>query len=388
MVNMASLSEIATINPRMPKELRADNNRRVSFLPMAAIREDGQLEEVETRVLSEVVKGYTYYERGDVLFAKITPCFENGKAAYLESLPFDVGFGSTEFHVLRPNDRVDGRYLFHMVWNPTFRFLAAKAMTGAAGQKRVPTPFVKDFKIPLPSLVEQKRIAVILDKADAIRRKRLEAISLADIFLRSVFLKMFGDPVTNPMGWDVKKLEQVADVSRGKFTPRPRNDPRYYGGNIPFIQTGDVVQSNTYVISHKQTLNEEGLKVSKKFQKGTIAITIAANIGETAILSYPMCFPDSVVGIVPREMPPEFLEHQLRAFKPFLNQRATKTAQKNINLQNLRPLEVICPPIDRQKCFFKHVECVFKRQSKLQEQFCIADNLFSSLQQRAFRGDL
>lgn len=218
---MVKLADVCQVNPRLPKEY--DETQDVSFLAMASVSEDGILLNQETRVLSETKKGFTYFERGDVIVAKITPCFENGKAAYLDSLQTQVGFGSTEFHVLRPDiKQLDGKYLFYLIWNRKFRFIAERIMSGSAGQKRVPASFLQNFEIPLPPLAEQKRIAAILDKADAIRQKRQQAIALADDFLRSVFLDMFGDPVTNPKGWEIQPISKVAEVQGGLQVTKKR----------------------------------------------------------------------------------------------------------------------------------------------------------------------
>lgn len=137
-----------------------------SFLPMAAVSEDGHINFEEERTIRDVKKGYTFFERGDVLLAKITPCFENGKAARTTSLRNSFGFGSTEFHVIRASDEIDTSYLFHMLWNSRLRTIGANNMTGSAGQKRVPVDFLKRLEIPLPTIDEQRRIAAILDKAD------------------------------------------------------------------------------------------------------------------------------------------------------------------------------------------------------------------------------
>jgi type I restriction enzyme, S subunit len=204
------ISSAAKINPRLPREFSVDRSRKVSFLPMSGITEEGQLTGVEERSLEEVVNGYTYFQRGDVVIAKITPCMENGKAGLLDSLPHDIGFGSTEFHVLRPGSDIDARYLFYMVWNPSFRRLAEQSMTGSAGQKRVPSDFFTRYKIPLPPLPDQRRIAAILHMADAIRRKQQRVMERMEDFPRSVFFDMFGDPVTNPKGWQVAGLGTVA----------------------------------------------------------------------------------------------------------------------------------------------------------------------------------
>ncbi len=154
----------------MPKGLSDEGV--ASFLPMAAVSEDGLIAFEEERPVREVRKGYTYFERGDVLVAKITPCFENGKATRTSALRKPFGFGSTEFHVLRAGNEIDPSYLFHMIWNSKFRTVGMNNMTGSAGQKRVPADFLKRLEIPLPPLPEQRRIAAILDKADALRRKR------------------------------------------------------------------------------------------------------------------------------------------------------------------------------------------------------------------------
>jgi len=196
------------------------------------------LEGVETRQLRDVLKSYTYFEEGDVLLAKITPCMENGKAAQVVGLPHRVGFGSTEFHVLRPGGGVDGRYLFHMVWSPFFRRAAAGSMTGSAGQRRVPTSFFARFKIPVPPLPEQRRIAAILDKVDAVRRKRQQTIGLADQFLHSAFLDMFGDPVANPKGWPERRLDSFAEI-RGGVTKGRKLDGHHVV-NVPYLRVANV----------------------------------------------------------------------------------------------------------------------------------------------------
>ncbi len=104
-----------------------------------------------------------------------------------------------------------------------------------------------------------------------------------------------------PTHWNAKKVKYFATILRGKFSHRPRNDPRFYGGEYPFVQTGDVANAEKYIKKYSQTLNDEGLKVSKEFPSGTLVMTIAANIGDMAILNFDACFPDSIVGFVPRD---------------------------------------------------------------------------------------
>lgn len=248
---------------------------------------------------------------------------------------------------------------------------------------------VARLQIPFPPLDEQRRIAAILDKADAVRRKRQKAIALTEELLRSAFLEMFGDPITNPKGWEVKPLGKVASVNRGKFTPRPRNDPRFYDGIHPFIQTGDIAAANGYLTEYHQTLNDLGAGVSRFFKPGTIVIAIVgATIGETAILSKEMYCPDSVVGIEPNNsyLCAEYVEYSLRWWKDIFRAQAPETARANINLETLRPLQIALPPSKMQKVFQEMYRRV--HAEKYQEKLVLYDDLFNSLLQRAFRGEL
>ena len=120
-------------------------------------------------------------------------------------------------------------------------------------------------------------------------------------FLRSAFLEMFGDPVTNPKGWPLIKFSEIGELDRGKSQHRPRNAPELLGGPYPLIQTGDVANSGGYIRSYKSTYSEIGLKQSRMWPKGTLCITIAANIAKTGILTFDACFPDSVVGFSPNK---------------------------------------------------------------------------------------
>ncbi|WP_168386057.1 restriction endonuclease subunit S [Erwinia amylovora] len=154
-----------------------------------------------------------------------------------------------------------------------------------------------------------------------------------------------------PKEWDFKSLDELALVERGKFSVRPRNDPRYFGGMIPFVQTGDISSAGTYLTKFKQTLNAEGVKVSKVFPQETILITIAANIGDTAITTFDVACPDSVVAIQPYKEKVDvfWLKSVLETKKNELDSQSTQNAQKNINLQVLKPLLIRTPPLPEQK---------------------------------------
>jgi len=159
--------------------------------------------------------------------------------------------------------------------------------------------------------------------------------------------------IVNDTIYPVKRLSEVAFLQRGKFSHRPRNDERFYNGIYPFIQTGDIVKAsqNNDTIIFTQTLNELGLSVSKLFQPNILIITIAANIGDTAILTYPACFPDSLVTITPKntEVTVRYLNVYFKYVKDYLFNLAPQAAQKNINLQQLSPTPVVIPPLEIQE---------------------------------------
>jgi len=248
---------------------------------------------------------------------------------------------------------------------------------------------IRGLRIPLPPLAEQKRIAAILDKADAVRRKRQESIRLTEDFLRATFLDMFGDPVTNPKGWPVHRLGGIAKLDRGRSRNRPRDLPELYGGPYPFIQTGDVANSRGRITSYTQTYSEKGLAQSKLWSAGTLVITIAANIGHTAVLTFDACFPDSMVGLIPGDdLKVEFGHFWFGAMRQRIEDAATQVAQKNINLKMLRGLEVALPPLEAQERFAEIVERNRGVEDSHEDSKQQLGHLFNSLVQRAFRGEL
>ena len=251
--------------------------------------------------------------------------------------------------------------------------------------KGITIDVIKNLRIPLPPLPEQTRIAAILDQADKIRQKRRRAAALADEFLRSVFLEMFGDPVSNPKGWEVRKFEEVGSLDRGKSKHRPRNDPKLLGGNHPLIQTGDVANCNGYIKTYTATYSDLGLAQSKKWQSGTLCITIAANIAKTGILTFDACFPDSVVGFLPNaQVTTEYVRFWLSFLQKILEDKAPESAQKNINLAILKSLEIPVPDIEKQRLFSKICADYYVISDKLELQASQADMLFQSLSQQFF----
>ena len=261
----------------------------------------------QIRPLCEVRAGFTRFEEDDVLFAKITPCMQNGKGAFARKLSNQHGFGSTEFHVLRATEIGDAEFIYHLAQSSEVRSKAVTFFTGSAGQQRVDSKFFSCFNLLIPPLPQQRKIARILTTLDNVIAQtealiaKYQAIKqglMHDLFTRGVDATGKLRPPQSeapelykqselgwiPKEWEVVRLAEIAEVGRGKFTPRPRNDPKYYGGQYPFIQTGNIAASiGRYLSDHTQTLNDLGTTVSKRFPEGTIVVTIAANIADTAL---------------------------------------------------------------------------------------------------------
>ena len=212
-----SLSEIAQINPSKPTKGSLPNNLEVSFVPMKNVEElTGNINLSETREYSEVRKGYTYFQDGDIIFAKITPCMENGKIAIATGLKNRVGFGSTEFHVVRVADPISRKFYFLYLIQADFRNNAKCKMKGTVGQLRVPVAYLENILTPLPPIKEQKRIVSkiesIFTQIDG-ARTRLEAASGMLNKLRSSVLRqafegklVSQDPNDEPAEFSLKRI--------------------------------------------------------------------------------------------------------------------------------------------------------------------------------------
>lgn len=163
---LKKLGECCSINPRRPN-INLHDTDKVSFVPMSAVSENGHLVDMIDEEYGKVKKGFTYFENNDVLFAKITPCMENGKGAIAHGLTNGIGMGSTEFHVLRPIDEISSPYwLLALTQMPVFRERAAKNMSGTGGQKRVGASYLEHFMVGLPSIEEQHHFEAIYKQAD------------------------------------------------------------------------------------------------------------------------------------------------------------------------------------------------------------------------------
>lgn len=231
---MARLKDICTINPKSPG---FQDELSVSFVPMPKVGENGEFDPSEVRTYREVKKGFTYFQNGDVLFAKITPCMENGKGAIAQSLKNGIGFGSTEFHVLRPYpEYVTSKWLFYLLDCQFFRREAEKNMTGSAGQKRVPKSFLEEYAVIVPDLNDQEKVTDVLDKICYLISLRKQQLAKLDELVRARFVEMFGDPIANPLSWNRKRFDSLCenlDNRRIPITASERNPGiyPYYGAS-------------------------------------------------------------------------------------------------------------------------------------------------------------
>jgi type I restriction enzyme, S subunit len=185
----------------------------------------------------------------------------------------------------------------------------------------------------------------------------------------------------------------VATLQRGRFSYRPRNDPRFFGGRHPWIQISEIESSSKYIRHWTETLNDEGLAISRKFPKGTLLISIAATIGAVGILDFDCCVPDSVVGITPNaEQDSIFLYHYLGFVRKHLEHVAPQSAQKNINLEILAPLPVPTLRIEEQERIAAYLDDMESRVDTLRclqaEAAAELEALLPSVLDQAFRGEL
>lgn len=288
--------------------------------------------------------------------------------------------------IIVKSDKILPDYLFRILSSKKIEDKVIEKSKGIA-QKNIGSLDIENIEIPLPSIQEQRSIIKKLEQADLLVQKRKKAILLLDTFLDSVYAEMFGDPIRNEKDWGLESLSEVAKLERGRFSPRPRNDPTYFDGNYPFIQTGDISNSSHRLKKFKQTLNDKGIKVSKHFNKGNIVIAIVgATIGVTAILEIDVYATDSVICIQPKDTINNiFLEYTLRYWREPLLKNAPEVARPNINLEILKRLKIICPSMVLQTKFAQIIEKTEVLKQKMLIQSKEMDTQYQALMQKSFQ---
>lgn len=347
----------------------------------------------ETVPFERVSKGYTVFRDEDILLAKITPCWENGKIGQAK-LSRPVGVGSTEFHVVRPTEGLDPRYLMHFLRTSGVRVTGELRMTGSGGQRRVPVKYLQDLEVPIPHLNEQRRIAVILDHADALRAKRRQVLARLDDLTQSIFNDMFGDPdeftdqvpfseiATMAGGRNLVADDSAAEsefrvlkisaVTTGRFRPSEAKalPPGYVPPAAHLVRPGDLLMSRA---------NTTDLV-------GAVALVDSEPTG--------LVLPDKVWRFVWRDpkSEPGFFHALLST--PSMRRRISRLASgtggsmKNVSKAKLN--HMLVPQVDprQQRDFVLRMNAVSKVYRTERDASGALDELFASLQSRAFRGEL
>ena len=264
---------------------------------------------------------------------------------------------------------------------------------GTTGYAAVRPKTLLACEIPLPPLAEQRRIVARIEalaaKIAEARSLRQQAADEAEALIGARSTEIFREASRQ----GTAPLQSIAVLERGKFSHRPRNDPRFFGGSHPWIQISEIESVGKVIRKWTETLNDEGLAISKKFPKGTVLISIAATIGSVGILDFDCCIPDSIVGVTPREgTDSEYLYYYLTYLRGHLEEIAPQSAQKNINLQILAPLPVPRLTLTEQ---YRIVEELDAMQTKVEalkhlqsETAAELDAMLPAILDRAFKGEL
>jgi len=349
-----------------------------TVVPMDAVSEFGAVRVESQENFSDVTPGLTLFENGDVLFAKITPCMENGKGAQVSNLPTRYAFGSTEFHVLRPSHEIDGKFLYFATFNPFFRAWAEKNMQGAAGQQRVTTRFLKYSTLPLPPLAEQTRIAAYLDascaaidRAVATKQQQFDTL---DTLRRSIIQKAVTQGLNPnvemkdsgvswfgriPRHWLCESLKRGTNRIQTGTTP-PTSSPEYFeNGTIPwfapesFGRTINLGEPKKLI--HESAVEDNKLRV---FSPNTVLfVGIGATIGKVAVLEGEGSANQQIVGVTcDHRMKGRFLAYQLKNYEAIIPRIAQYTTLPILNQTKVGYLRVLRPPISEQQAICDYLE--------------------------------
>lgn len=396
------LEEVCEINPRRPR-LHVDPNEPTTFVPMTAVDDQaGTIATPEVRPFEQVRQGYTYFEEGDVLFAKITPCMENGKAAIVSGLPSGFGFGSTEFHVLRPGGSVIPEWIWLFIRQERFRKAAKASFRGGVGQQRVPKDFLQHHPIPLPPLDEQRRIVArieeLMERVREARRLRQQAKEDADRLMQSALAETFPRPGAElSPGWRWVRLGEVFEVQQGaSMSPQRRlgRNPK------PFLRTRNILWGtvDTLLVDEMDFTDEEAEKLS--LQPGDLLVCEGGDVGRTAIWEGQLptaLFQNHIHRLRAKDAPiePRFIMYWMQAaYQVFLAYQGeeSRTAIPNLSGRRLKAFLAPLPPLEEQRRIVAHLEVVQEKINAMKEIQTTTDAELQLLEQaildRAFRGEL
>ncbi len=347
---LVKISDICTINPRKNQLSEISPNTCVSFVPMADINEHQMIfQPISEKLLSEVTSSYTYFEDNDVLFAKVTPCFENGKAGIAKRLINGIGFGSSEFYVLRSSEQVLPEFLYFCITHPFFRDTAVAQMTGTGGLQRVPRDYVENFKIPLPPIAIQQEIVAEIESYQKV-------IDGAKAVIDNYRPHIPIDP-----DWKMMELDKLCVIKSGA-TPDRSNDS-FWNGDIPWVTTTLINYEVIYQANEFITL--EGLKNSSTWvvPKGTVLMAMygqGVTRGRVAILGIDAAINQACAAfqIKDNSLVPKYLFSILQSLYEDLRRisEARGGNQSNLSAQVLKEYSIPVPPPEIQKAIVKEIE--------------------------------
>lgn len=303
-------------------------------------------------LLPDNFEGYNIIDRNDIVL-RLTD-LQNDQHSLRVGLSHERGIITSAYCSIRVRGAESPNYLYYYLH--TFDIAKGFYGMGSGVRQGLNWDGLKYIKILLPPQHEQDRISVFLNQKtleiDSMLSKTISSIEEYKKLKQAVITQAVTKGVRGeremkdsgvdwigkiPKEWICEKIKYATSISRGLFNHRPRNDERYYNGKYPFIQTGDVANATKYIVSYSQTLNELGKAVSKEFPKGTLTMTIAANVGDVAILNFDAYFPDSVVGFIPnKNIRTLYLFYVFSAMKDEFTRTAIKSTQLNLNIDRVK----------------------------------------------------
>lgn len=384
---MAKLGEVCLINP---KSCTLRDDTEVSFIPMTKVGEHGEFDASEIKNYSEVKKGFTNFQNGDILFAKITPCMENGKGAIAHNMKNGIGFGSTEFHVLRPDtDKITSEWLYYLTTWKTFRKEAERNMTGSAGQKRVPKTFLENYVVNLPDIDTQKSENKILRKVDDLIFLRKQQLAKLDELVKARFVEMFGTYPANPFEWDTGKIKDaVLDVRYGSSRPAVE------GGKYPYLRMNNITYDGKLDLTDIKRIDVPDNELDRcTVRRGDVLFNRTNSkelVGKTCVYNRdePMILAGFVIRVrVNQRILPEFLSAFLNTdFSKQMLQGMCKSAigQANINAKEMQNIGLYFPPLSLQNEFAAFVERVDQQKQTIQQSLEKLELMKKALMQEYF----
>lgn len=370
------------LNPRKNFKLGQGTNK---YITIKNIRNNSIVIDDNTDVVDDdainLIHKRSQIKKGDILFCSI------GRMGDMYIIPEDPeGWDINEsvFAFTLNTEIVRQKYFYYIFKHQdTLDFLNQNS--SGSTFKSIKMNQLKRMLFKLPSIEEQDRIISLLDSLCSIIEARQQQLQKLDELVKARFIELFGDPVYNSKRLPIQRLCKLGSLDRGRSQYRPRNDPKLLNGPYPLIQTGEVASAGLYITKYKNTYSELGLRQSKMWSVGTLCITIAANIAQTAILTFDACFPDSVVGFLPNDsINAIYMHYWFGFFQKILEKQAPQVAQKNINLKILSELNVIVPTQEKQEQFAAFVEQTDKSKVAIQKALDEAQLLFGSLMQKYF----